>query len=180
MSATIKSIFLCPRCEEGITSIETTTVCPNCALPLGKQILDAYTPPYTLSEQNEKYKDQERFARVVSELPIAKANSMLNDALVILETVPGKINRIEDIRYLVETGIRIGNIATGYQKFLEAGGKHFPSFFIKPETEQQQQENQENQNEPARTKVDAIASTDTGTVVGGITPEMHRMWDQPE
>ena len=142
MSGHIKSIFICPRCEEGITSIETTVNCPNCGLPLGKQPVDAYALPYTLHEQHLKYLNAERLIHTLSSMPIEKANNIANDALLVIENIAGKMTRIEDIRILVGLCIRIGKVAEAYEKFLEAGGKHHPTHHIK------QQQDQETQNEP--------------------------------
>lgn len=152
MPAHIKSVFLCPRCEEGITSIEITASCPNCGLPLGKQALDPYTPPYTFSEQNEKYLHREQLLNVLENLPIEKANSIVNDALLIIENIAGKKTRVEGIRTLMGMAIRIGEVATAYENFLKAGGRHYPSFFI-----QQQQQNQENQSESTRERMVELA-----------------------
>jgi hypothetical protein len=140
--AVIKRVFLCPRCEEGISSIETTTSCPSCGLPLGKQALEAYTLPYTLSEQHLKYINSEKLIDVLAVMPIDKANNIANDTLIIFENLAGKRTRVEDIRILVKLGIRIGEIAKAYEQFLEAGGKHHPTHFIKTEEQTKQQQQQ--------------------------------------
>lgn len=145
MSANILHVFLCPRCEEGITSIQTATACPSCGLPLGKHPVAPYTPPYTFTEQHHRFKEVETLSRTLADLPIDKANSIMNDALLLMETLSGKNTPTKGIRDMVKLAIRVGEIATAYEKYLEAGGKHFPAFFIK---EQQQQENPENNHEP--------------------------------
>lgn len=129
MPAQIQSVFLCPRCEEGITSIAKTTECPSCGLPLGKQLSDTYTPPYTLTEQHEKLGAKEDYVRFLTDLPTNKANSIMNDALSLIEVVSGKNNSAADIRNLVSMAIRIGEIGKAYDAFLSVGGKHTPSFF---------------------------------------------------
>jgi hypothetical protein len=68
--------------------------------------------------------------KAIAELPIDKANSIMNDALVLIETISGKNTPVSGMRDLVAMGIRIGEIATAYHKYLEAGGRHFPTFFI--------------------------------------------------
>ncbi len=134
MSIQIQNVFLCPRCEEGITSIAKTTACPSCGLPLGKQLSDTYTPPYTLTEQHEKLAAKEDYVKFLMDLPTHKANSIMNDALSLIEVVSGKNNSTADIRNLVSMAIRIGEIAKAYDAFLSAGGKHTPSFFQTQQT----------------------------------------------
>jgi hypothetical protein len=56
---------------------------------------------------------------------------MMNDSLNIIETIPAKNVRASDIRYLVMMAIRIGEIASKYHEYLEVGGKHVPSLYIK-------------------------------------------------
>jgi hypothetical protein len=116
--------------------------CPNCGLPLGRQPELPYTPPRTLTEQHEKYKDTELLTNTILDLPIEKANSIVNDALAIVELLPGKKNTVSDIRIIVELAIRIGNIASAYHKYLEDGGKHVPAFFTNKHQHNQEQTNE--------------------------------------
>lgn len=132
--ANIQTLFLCPRCDEGITSIGTTTSCPSCGLPLGKQEALPYTPPFTFTEQHEKYQDTNTYVEVLRDLPIHKANSIMNDALTLIELISGKNTSTTDIRNLVGMAIKIGEIAKSYDAFLTSGGKHTPSFFLKQTT----------------------------------------------
>ena len=167
MSAQVKLCYLCPRCDAGITSLETTFACPACGLPLGKQHQDPYTPPYTFTEQHEKFKEREKLLDVMSGLPIDKTNSIMNDALLIIETISGKNNPVTDIREMVQLGKRIGEIAVAYEKYLEAGGKHYPSLLFKGEDEIKQQQQKpiiipEIQYEPKNTVV-SIASPEPPT-----------------
>jgi hypothetical protein len=129
MTATIKTIFSCPRCDNGITSIETTTKCPSCGLPLGKYNDDPYTPPLTFTEQHEKHRDTKLHVKAITELPIEKANSIMNDALSIMELIAGKKENTSGISMLIGMGIKIGEIAKAYDAYLTAGGKHVPSFY---------------------------------------------------
>ena len=129
MAATIQNTFHCPRCEEGITSINNTAECPACGLPLGTQNLAPYTPPYTFTEQHEKFKSTKAYVETLVSLPINKANSIMNDALSLIEIVAGKNTPTTDIRNIVKMAIKIGEIAKAYDEFLSAGGKHVPSFF---------------------------------------------------
>jgi rRNA maturation protein Nop10 len=128
-------IYQCPRCESGVISLENVTACPDCGLPLGKQSQAPYTPPYTLTEQHEKYRDQKAHVKAFIDLPITKANSIMNDALSLIEVVSGKNTPTADIRNLVAMAIRIGEIAKAYDAYINAGGKHTPSFFISETTE---------------------------------------------
>jgi hypothetical protein len=158
MPVIISNLFICPRCEEGITSIETATACPSCGLPLGKQNVPPYTPPFTFTEQHDRLKDTEHLTITLADLPIEKANSIMNDALLLMETLPGKNTTPPGIRQMVKLAIRIGEIASAYEKYLEAGGKHFPSLFIK----EQQQENQEQPNEPQTRVVPVLTPSTPG------------------
>lgn len=129
--AQVSSLYVCPRCEEGISAIKQIVSCPSCGLPLGKQTQAPYTPPYTLTEQHQKYQDTKQYVQALQDLRIEKANSIMNDALSLIEIVAGKNTPIADIRNLIEMAIRIGDIAKAYDAFLIAGGKHIPSFYIK-------------------------------------------------
>jgi hypothetical protein len=171
--AQIKWCYACPRCGAGITSLESTTRCPDCALPLGKQDLDPYTPPYTFSEQHEKYRDTEKLVTTLAELPIEKANSILNDALLSLENIAGKKTHISDISLVVKMGKRIGKIAVAYENFLGTGGKHHPSFFTK---EQQQQK--EIQTERPRTAMGPGTPRSATPDVSRDPSEVPPIWDQ--
>lgn len=161
MPANIQLCYICPRCDHALASIDNVTACPSCGLPLGKQDVDPYTPPYTLSEQHYKYLNSDRLVSVLADMPIEKANNIMNDALIIIENVAGKKTRVEGIRELMQMAIRIGEIASAYEKFLQAGGRHHPTHHIKTE-QQQQQPIKEIQYEPKGTVVsDSTASPPT-------------------
>lgn len=70
---------------------------------------------------------------------------MVNDALNIIETLPAKKVPASDIRYLVEMAMKIGQIATKYDEYIRAGGKHVPSLFIN-----EGDTKNESESEPAR------------------------------
>ena len=94
-----------------------------------------YTPPYTLTEQHEKYLDSKTYVEVLLDLPINKANSIMNDALSLIEVLAGKNTSTSDIRNIVGMAIKVGEIAKAYDQFLSVGGKHVPSFFQTPATQ---------------------------------------------
>lgn len=125
MAVTIKHAYVCPRCEEGITADFTDPRCPKCGLGLGTST--RYVDPLTLDEQRMKLKDPGAHLRAVLELKVVKALSVLQDALNIIETLSVKKASIADIRPMIEMGMSIGNIATAYDAFIRAGGKHVPS-----------------------------------------------------
>ena len=129
--AHIQNLFVCPRCENGITSIKTTTSCPECSLPLGNMEIPSYSTPWSFTEQHEKFQDKELYLKTLMDLPITKVNSILNDALSVMEVIAGKKTQVSDMRTVMEIGMRIGEIAKAYDAFLQAGGKHVPGFFIK-------------------------------------------------
>lgn len=133
MTVMIKSILICPRCDAGITASDSTTNCPECGLILGTKIGPDYQPPLTLTEQHLKFQDDQRHLEVLINLPIEKANSMLNDALNILETVTAKKVNISDIRNLMGMALRIGELAKAFDSYLQAGGKLVPSLFLEVE-----------------------------------------------
>ena len=87
--------------------------------------------PTTITEQTASVNDREAHIAFVLSVPIDIANDMMNDALNIIETIPGKKVKASDIRSLMGMAIRIGKIATKYQEFLEVGGTHTPELFIK-------------------------------------------------
>lgn len=130
----IQTIFVCPRCEENITSIDTAAKCPSCGLPLGHSEVEPYTPPYTFTEQHHKLQDAKLLASVLADLDTNKMNSIVNDALSIFETISGKNCDTPDISTVMKMGMRIGEIAKAYDSYLMAGGKHVPAFFVKTKT----------------------------------------------
>ena len=132
--AIVQSIYQCARCESEIVAISTTVECPACGLPLGKYHDDPYTPPLTFTEQHIKHRDTKRFVTVLSELSVEKANSIINDALSVMESIGGKKCEISGIRTMIEMSVRIGEIAKAYDAFLQAGGKHIPSYYLTPTT----------------------------------------------
>lgn len=127
--AHIKNIFICPKCDEGITASGKIDKCPGCGHIVGS-MGEQYKHPLTLVEQHQKYQDTARFRDAVLDLPIQKCECMLLDALKIIETLPGKKATPADIRKIVETATFIGKIAESYDAYLRAGGKHVPSLFI--------------------------------------------------
>jgi hypothetical protein len=130
MSVKIKSVYECPRCTAPltITSNERPKTCPECKYDFGEGG-DTYKLPLTLTEQLDRLMSKEAYYDVILDMPIEKANSIMNDALHIIQTVPGKNVGVSGIRILVETSIKIGQIATKYREFLEAGGTHVPTLF---------------------------------------------------
>jgi hypothetical protein len=153
MSASIKHIFQCPRCENDVTSFETVMQCPICGLPLGKMEAEPYTAPYTLSEQHLKFKDSLKYAKALAELPPDKALSILNDALNIVENIGGTKSPSEDIRNMVKMAMRIGRIASAYDHFIQAGGKHAPALL-----KQQQEPNEPETVRPKKAAPTALFS----------------------
>lgn len=148
MAAEIKHVLLCPRCQEGITSSSRVLDCPKCGYSLGAQTgVQAYQPPFTLTEQKTKLNasDIDHLEAVLG-LSVDKSAAILNDAFLILETLTGKKVKIEDIRVLVEIGLRIGKVSEAFDGLIRAGGKHVPSYYVHHQ-EQQQQKKQENKNE---------------------------------
>lgn len=132
MSAGIKNVYVCPRCDEGITADRRPSRCPSCKLDFSHQIY-GYLPPLTMSEQFEKLKDPKVHTDAILALDVSKMNDMMNDALNIIETLPGKKVKVSDIRTVVELSIRIGKIAEAYHGFLQEGGKHVPSLLLAPQ-----------------------------------------------
>lgn len=128
--ASIKQIYECPHCNAPLTASRRPEKCPACGYDFGEAISE-YKYPLTLREQFERMQTKQTHHDAVIAMPIEKANFVLNDALNIIETLPAKNVRASDIRTLVMMSIKIGNIATKYHEYLEAGGRHVPSLFFK-------------------------------------------------
>jgi hypothetical protein len=159
MAAEVKLVLICPRCQEGITAGSDNVKCPKCEFPLGPRPEGrALLPPMTLTEQKIKSgaSDMEMF-ETISNLSADKACSIVNDALLILETLPGKKSELAGISPLVEMSLRIGELAKAYDAFLRAGGKHVPNIKIKHDQEQQEKKKNESIQETARGKPPAAA-----------------------
>ncbi len=129
MAAGVKNVFVCPRCEEGITAEKRPAKCPSCKFDFSAGVR-GYVPPITYAEQLEKLQDPRGHTEALLGIDINKMNDMLNDALNIVETLPAKKVKVSDIRTAVGLAIRIGKIAEAYHKFLEEGGKHTPSLLL--------------------------------------------------
>jgi hypothetical protein len=135
----IKNTYICPRCEEGITGSNKPDFCPSCGFKLSLNS-NQFTAPLTIAEQQERINNKVEHARFILELPIDTAASILNDALHIVQTIPGKKVRASDIRSLMGMAIQIGEVAKQYEEFLAAGGTHTPGLFITTgENEHEQQ-----------------------------------------
>lgn len=130
--AAIKTLYECPHCKETLTASRRPEKCPNpkCGYDFG-EALNEYKYPVTLGEQLERMLTKQVHHDAVIAMPIEKANFMMNDALNIIQTIPAKNVKASDIRHLVMMAIQIGEIATKYHEYLEAGGRHVPSLFIK-------------------------------------------------
>lgn len=124
MAPTLKAVFQCPRCAEGITSMTRPKVCPACKYEFARGDQAGYTAPLTLTEQFNKYRNQPEYISFVQSLGPEKTNDILNDALTIVATLPGKLADVSDIRFVVDIAKSIGEIASKYDEFLRAGGKH--------------------------------------------------------
>lgn len=138
--ASIKQLYECPHCHETLTASRRPDKCPNikCGYDFGEAI-NEYKYPVTLREQLERMLSKQAHYDAVLAMPIEKANFMMNDALNIIETIPAKNVKASDIRSLVMMAIKIGNVATKYHEYLEAGGRHVPSLFIKEGDTNEQQ-----------------------------------------
>lgn len=128
--ASIKSLYQCPRCEEGMTVDKGRPKnCPGCGYEFSDAVL-GYKYPLTMHEQHEKLRKDAEHRQALLDMPIEKANSIMNDSLNIMQILPGKIVTKEDIRHLMGMAIQIGEIAKAYETFLIAGGQHVPALFL--------------------------------------------------
>lgn len=141
MAHTLKNVYLCPRCNEGITSEVRPKLCPGCRYEFARPNQAGYIAPLTLTEQFAKFKNTGVFAKFVAELPIEKANDILNDAHTIIASLAAKNASVSDIRILVEFAKGIGEIACRYDEFLRAGGKHAHSLLNPPTIKETQDGN---------------------------------------
>lgn len=154
MSTHISMTYTCPRCEEGITAAKRPENCPGCGYTFAAR-RNYLRAPHTLTEQREGLGDDSAHLRFLLDLPIEKANSMLNDALDIVRTIPAKKVSASDIRILMGMAKSIGEIALKYEEFLAAGGVHTPGLLLSKGA----------QNEPQKT-------TDGGKPRRGLTEPM--------
>jgi len=136
----IKNTYVCPRCDEGISSTNKPDYCPACGFHMSAEV-DTFFLPHTVSEQMERINDKIAHADFVVNLPISNAKNMMNDALHIIQTIGGKKVLPSDIRELVGMAIRIGEVAKKYEEFLAAGGSHTPGLFIVSGEKHEQQQN---------------------------------------
>lgn len=130
MAIEIKTLYECPHCSSSLLSDKRPEICPSCKYEFGTGTTARYRYPITLSEQHEALKNVLQFNSIIVDMPVEKANFIVNDALNIIKTLPAKNVRVSDIRSLVTMAIQIGEIAKKYQEYLEAGGTHVPSLFI--------------------------------------------------
>lgn len=142
--AKIKLVYTCPRCEEGITAVSKPEICPGCGAKFPATGSGGFMTPITITEQEARISDDIARTKFVLSLPLDTANNILNDALTIMQTLPGKKVKKSDIRIIMGIANRIGEIAKAYEQFLIAGGAHTPELFIK--------ENGEHTNESTKTR----------------------------
>lgn len=136
--ASIRTLYECPHCENQLLDSKRPEKCPACGYSFGEPG-DEFKYPVTLSEQLERIKNTKAHYRSILNMPIDKANNIVNDALNILETIPAKKVPTSDISYLIGMAIKIGDIAEKYHEYLAAGGKHVPSLFVKEEGDKDEQ-----------------------------------------
>ena len=118
----IRTVYECPHCNAPLTSKERPEACPKCNYDFGTATIK-YKAPLTLYEQREKLLDKAGHRNAVLELEADKAKSILNDALNIIELIAVKKASPSDISTMVAQAKRIGEIATKYEEFLNAGGR---------------------------------------------------------
>lgn len=131
MAASVLNIYQCPRCEEHITARQKPKQCVSCGYEFPEDTRPSYMPPMTFSEQHVKYNNEKDMYKAALGITPQKAEYIVLDALLILQTIPGKICRPEDIRNLIGAAKSIGELANAYEAFLQARGKHVPSLYIK-------------------------------------------------
>jgi len=127
--ASVKTVYECPHCEAPLTSPKRPDKCPACGYSFGEAIME-FKYPLPLSEQMERIQNAPQLYQAILDMPITKANFIMNDALNIIETISAKNVPVSDISSVVMMAIKIGKIASQYHEFLAAGGKHVPSLFI--------------------------------------------------
>ena len=152
MSASIKLIYECPRCNESVIADSRPDTCPGCKFDFGGQGLvqtasppDYYQIPYTLTEQHLRLQNTQAFNSFIMELPKDKANDILNDALSVIQLLAGKKAKVSDIRFLVQMGIQIGEVAKAYDNYLRSGGLHAPELLL-PLSEREPNEPKQNRD----------------------------------
>jgi hypothetical protein len=126
----IKQTYVCPRCEEGITASQKPKTCAGCGYKFSTDNLDQFGEPETISEQAERINNKKLHAEFILSLPIESANNIVQDALDIIKTLPGKKVKVTDIRTIMGLAIKIGEIAKQYESFLVAGGTHTPELLM--------------------------------------------------
>jgi len=143
MAAHVQSIWVCPKCQEGLTGVTRPKQCPSCKQPFGPSVQAGYTIPYSLTGQFNKRTGVDvvnaeecvRFAAFIAQIPTENAQDILNDALSIVESLAGKKADVSEISGLIVISKRIGEIATAYHNYLMAGGKHNHSMMTVPKPE---------------------------------------------
>ena len=136
----IKQIYTCPKCEESITSPNKPNHCPGCGYKFSLEGLVDFFLPTTVTEQAERIGDDKEHKQFLLEMPISSACNIMQDALNIIEIIPGKKVKVTDIRTIMGMAIKIGEVAKKYEDFLAAGGTHVPGLFITSgESENEQQ-----------------------------------------
>lgn len=128
--AKIKMIYTCPKCEESTTAEDKPEKCGACGCKFPAVGAGGFVEPWTIEEQSVRIPDQKAKARFLLNLPIESASNIMNDALNIIQTIPGKKVKISDIRIIMGMAIQIGEIAKAYEKFLVAGGTHTADIFL--------------------------------------------------
>lgn len=142
MAAEIATIYICPKCEEGITAKKRPQRCPGCGYQFRES--DPMAPRLrmypALSEQAIAVRDSAAYAKFLAELPPESALAVLMDACHIVEALPAKNCDVADISMLVGLAIRIGKMAEKYDDFLRSGGRHPYSVLHPPETRNQEKQ----------------------------------------
>jgi hypothetical protein len=126
----IKQTYVCPRCEEGILASEKPKTCAGCGYKFSADYLDQFGEPETITEQAERINNNKLHTEFILSLPIESANNIVQDALDIIKTIPGKKVKVADIRTIMGLAIQIGDIAKQYESFLAAGGTHTPELLM--------------------------------------------------
>ena len=143
MAAHVLTVFVCPRCEEGITATMRPKQCPSCKQSFGPSVQTGYQIPYSLTAQFQKKtgadvdnnKEIVAYASFIAQIPIENVLDALNDCLSIAESMSGRKGDVSEIRGVVEVCKRIGKIAIAYENYLSAGGKHNHSMLNPPQPE---------------------------------------------
>ena len=127
----IKMIYTCPRCNESTTAEEKPEICGACGSKFPALGSGGYVEPLTIEEQYQRNLNVDAKLKFILSLPIESCNNIMNDALNILQSIPGKKVDVSGIRILMGLAIQIGEIAKAYEIFLASGGAHVPGLLIK-------------------------------------------------